>query len=162
MDSIRELFGEALTKPKMQDNGLLYGYNEEIVKFVQQGIGMNTRFDFAQYPVGIGVIKKGELVAGVVYYNYHGFDIEAAIYAGNKSWASKKILYGLFHYPFIKLKCQRMTAITAKQNHKARTLLKKMGFKHEGTHARAYDGYQDAMSYGMMSRDCRWIKKEPY
>jgi RimJ/RimL family protein N-acetyltransferase len=35
----------------------------------------------------------------------------------------------------------------------------KLGFKLEGVHIKGLDGRQDAISYGMLRRKCRWLKE---
>lgn len=110
----------------------------------------------------LGVVRHGTLVGGVVYHNFmqlpHGNMIEASFAFDDPRWARRDTLRTLFAYPFMQLQCVRMTVICAKGNSRSRSVVQKLGFRQEGSHPRAFDGKQIAISYGMLRDDCKWIK----
>ncbi len=104
----------------------------------------------------IGWERGGAMVVAVGYSNFNGCDIEMSIYAERGQWAKPGVLKAMFDYPFNQVGCQRVTAVIAKANRKARKLVEHVGFTHEGTHPRALDG-KTALSYGLLKENCRWI-----
>lgn len=111
--------------------------------------------------VAVGLMEGGELVAGCVYNNYRkgSQDIEMTFASVHPSWASRRTLKNFFWYPFIQLGCVRVTAIVAKKNKKVRKFVERVGFKQEGVMRKAMNGVEDAVIYGMLSRECKWIKE---
>lgn len=105
----------------------------------------------------IGVVRDEQLVAGVIYSNFHGHDIQMTIASIDPNWCNRAVLRCLFNYPFVQLECQRVTALIAKRNKRARALVERLGFRMEGVHRRAMDGRQDSVSYGLLNEECKWI-----
>jgi RimJ/RimL family protein N-acetyltransferase len=106
----------------------------------------------------LGVVRGGVLLGGVVFHNYQGFCVEVSWAFDSPRWASRDALRTLFSYPFGQLNCVRLTSLAPRSNKKSRKAVVQLGFKLEGVHPKAFDGVQDAMSYGMLRSDCRWIK----
>lgn len=111
----------------------------------------------------IGVIGKGgDLIGGVIYAEWREVapgqhDIRMHC-AGEPGWLTKKTLRVFFSYPFVSLKCIRVTGTVAKANKRSRDLNKRLGFKEEG---RIRDGLgcgRDMIIMGMLRSECRWIK----
>src|SRR5262245_45794654 len=110
--------------------------------------------------VALGVVRQNRLVGGIVYHNFRGCDVEVVSAFDDARWALPGTLRALFAYPFETLKCVRITAIVARGNKRARRLCEGLGFRFEGVARRAIDGKQDAIIYGMLRQECRWIRKE--
>lgn len=112
----------------------------------------------------IGVARDRQLIAGVGYYNMTTCDIRMVVAAEPGSrWLSKSMLEIFFGYVFyappLGLGLRRATAIIHRKNKKSREFNRKIGWVEEGCHKHAFpDG--DAISYGMIAEDCRWIKHE--
>jgi hypothetical protein len=106
----------------------------------------------------LGVIKGGELVAGVVYERCNGFHCEVSISAREGSgWADRRTLFALFHYPFVQLGCLALTVTVPLSNLKSLNLATKLGFARIALipHA-AHDG--TPLVVLQMTRDtCIWI-----
>ncbi len=107
----------------------------------------------------LGVVRRDKLVGGVVYHNYIGHDVQVSIAFDSPGWALPGTLRALFDYPFNQLGCRRMTAVVGRKNKRSRKICEGLGFKLEGVHLKGLDGHQDAMSYGMLKENCRWIKE---
>jgi RimJ/RimL family protein N-acetyltransferase len=107
----------------------------------------------------LGVVRGSQLIGGAVYHNFRGHDIEVTVAFEDPRWALPGTLRALFAYPFETLRCARMTAVVARKNKRSRRLTEGLGFRLEGVARRAIDGKQDAMIYGMLREECRWLRK---
>jgi len=110
----------------------------------------------------LGVVRNGVLLGGFIYYRYTEFDVHLGAAFDRPGWALRETLRALFGYPFIQLGCTRMTAITGRRNKKARKGLVDLGFTLEGVHKRGLDGHEDAITYGMLKENCKWLKDRPH
>ena len=105
----------------------------------------------------IGIAKGDKPIAGAVYNNSRGFDMEINFAADSPHWCTRGMLSGIFSYPFIQCGCTRVSVTTAKRNARARRFIEGLGFKQEGCIRRGLDGKQDAILYGMQHEQCRWL-----
>ena len=62
-------------------------------------------------------------------------------------------------YPFVQLDCQRATVIVRKKNKRSRKFVEWLGFRQEGCCRRGFKD-DDAIIYGLLREECRWIKEE--
>lgn len=99
-----------------------------------------------------------DFVGGVVFSNYRGTDCEVSCAAeeGYLIWRPH-IMRAVFSYVFDQLGCVRCTSITTKANKRARDFLESLGFVLEGNVRLGYDGRRDALIYGLLARDCRYL-----
>ena len=132
---------------------LLYGFDQQIAKWVAERTKV-VNFGPAR---AIGVVRDGQIVAGAVYSNFREGNIEASFAADDRRWASRAILRGLFVYPFLQLKCRRLTCIVAADNEKSLKLCTGVGFQIEGRCRRVF-GPVDGIILGMLPEECKWIK----
>ncbi len=137
---------------------LVLGRDDAIAKFVTRRLKEPRGFGKC---AAIGVIRNDKLCGGVVYYDFHPEigTIEVAFAFDAPSWITPDVLCSLFTYPFVTLKCQRMTAIVAKRNKRSRRFVEGVGFTFEGKARRGF-GKDDAMIYGMLIEECRWLEKK--
>ena len=137
----------------------LIGSDEMVINWVARHLPQCPRDRAA----AIGVTDDRSLIAGVVYSdiskNQRGLPINLhmTIAAESPQWALRSIIRILFAYPFIQIGVPRVTATVAKNNKRSRKLAEGLGFVHEGTLRRAWDGRQNALVYGMLRHECRWI-----
>ena len=146
------------------DGSLLVGADRLVSDFVRARIPHMRDQHFSPH-VAIGVIRNGQLCGGVVFHSLrtcHGkpLDIEMSAAFDDPRWCLPATLRKLFAYPFIQLGCIRMTTITGRKNKRARRIDVGLGFQLEGVARKAIDGKEDAMIYGMLRSDCRFIPKE--
>lgn len=104
----------------------------------------------------IGIRLGEELIAGVVYNNYFGRDIQASIGTTNKQWATRRTLSAIFAYPFLQLGCARITAQTRSHNLRAQLLLQRLGFRAEGELRHWYED-EHARVYGLLKAECIYL-----
>lgn len=135
---------------------LVYGKDEEVAIWVGKQL---MRDAGAFIPCkAIGIEKNGKLTAGVVYNQYqHGLLIEMSIASIDKSWATRHNLKALFSYPFIQLNLKRVQALCSLKDEGVQMFLKRLGFTQEGSHPCAYHDGGDALSFGMLKHQCKWI-----
>lgn len=113
---------------------------------------------FNETDTAIGVLRESKLIAGVVYNNYvKNVSIEMSIASIDKRWALRHNIRAFFKYPFTQLDLRRVTALCSKKEGDTMDFLKRLGFTQEGIHRQAhYDG-SDAVSFGMLKPECRWL-----
>jgi RimJ/RimL family protein N-acetyltransferase len=107
------------------------------------------------FEVLAAVGSDGRLIGGVVYVSFRRTDIETQ-WAGEPGWLTRANLRGFFDYPFHQLGVRRVTGIIHRKNKTARKIAEKIGFKLEGVCRRAFEN-GDAMIYGIIKEECRWI-----
>ena len=105
---------------------------------------------------GIGKIKDGDLVAGVLYEDFNGAQIVCHI-RGDGRWADRRFLNIIFDYPFNQLKVNRITVPVNSTNQACIKLVTHMGFELESTLSRAApDG--DLLIFRMFRENCKYIR----
>ena len=136
---------------------LLYGSDDIVAEFVKKALQPDID-EFGLFSA-IGITDEGgKLIAGVVYNQFFGRDIQATIASTSKRWASRNIMRAIFAYPFFQLGCYRITAQTRSRNLRSISFLYKSGFQKEGLLRGWYED-DDALIMGMMRIECRWINK---
>jgi len=140
---------------------IVYGADKEIADWVSRGLGGNV--GMFEPCTALGVVSRGTLSAGIVFNNYQEtidgkpLLIEMTIFSVDSSWCTRHNLRKIFEYPFAQLKLERVQAICSSHNEGVIMFLKRVGFTHEGTHPKAYLDGGDALSFGMLKKDCKWI-----
>jgi RimJ/RimL family protein N-acetyltransferase len=104
----------------------------------------------------IGKLKDGELIAGSVYDNWNGANINAHI-AGIGNWADKHFMWMIFDYPFNQVGAKRITAPICSTNKKSIDLVERMGFNLEAKlHGATSKG--DLLLYVMFKDECKYLR----
>jgi len=137
---------------------LLHGWNRELAAWAADHLGLKD-FDFGPC-VSIGIVHKGDIVGAVVFNEYRHPNIQITFVTTSPRWASPGAVKTVLSYPFNRLGCKRITAITNAKNQPARAFLCRVGFREEGVHPDALpDG--DAVTYGLLRKDAaRWLLEE--
>jgi RimJ/RimL family protein N-acetyltransferase len=134
---------------------LVYGQDKRVRDWVAERIGENL--DDAN--VAIGIEEDGELIAGVAYNMYTGAAICMNVAATpGKRWTSKEFMYAFFAYPFIQLECRRVTGLVRESNSVSRKFDEHVGFTQEGVLREAFEDGENAILYGMLKSECKWIR----
>lgn len=103
------------------------------------------------------VNDQQDFVGGVVISNFRGSDCEISCAAETGAAWRPQVMRAVFSYVFEQLGCVRCTSITTKRNKRARTFLEGLGFRLEGNLRLGYDGEIDALIYGLLARECRYL-----
>lgn len=129
-----------------------------IAYFVAYGIGCSPS---KGYNASIGIEQDGELIAGVVYTDFNGKNITAAIHGVGTTWLNREFLWLMFWYPFEQAGVERITATIETFNEKSHNLVRRLGFTHEATLQKA-GRFGDLHVYRMFREDCKWLKVSHY
>mgnify|MGYP001569443438 CR=1 FL=1 len=136
---------------------MIYDQHARIIRFVCQH-APHAENGFDQHAVAIGLEENGELIAGCVYSEYRGHSIHISMASTTPRWANRRTLAVFFGYPFLQLKCKRLTAYTGKSMANVRAFLTRLGFTQEGVIREGFAD-DDCVVYGMLSGECRWIPR---
>lgn len=135
---------------------LIFDRDEELVAWAESVYPDCAPMSRPLKTIGIAS-DTGELMGVAIYTDFRDNDVQVSIVTATPRWATSGNVRALLHYPFVQLGKQRMTAITAKSNKKARRLLSGLGFVLEGTHPYAAKG-KTACTYGLYSDNAkRWL-----
>lgn len=100
--------------------------------------------------------RTGDLVAGVVFNDYTGRNIDMHV-AGVGAWCRPYFFGECFRYPFEQLKVRRVTSRTPADNPLALKFVRALGFRQEGCVRAALEGDVDLIILGMLREQCRWL-----
>lgn len=103
---------------------------------------------------GIGLERRGDMVAGVVYENWNRRSITCHIAV--QGLMTPYYLHCIFHYPFVHLGCEKILAPVAQGNDDSIQFVENLGFEREATLSDFHpDG--DLLLYTMRGEDCRFL-----
>ena len=135
---------------------VLYGADQAVMEWVINKVPIMMGRTPHNAFCALGVVRRGNLVGGVVFSNYRpGIDIEISIAATTPAWLFPDTLVRLYDYPFQQLGLPRMSAIISRKNKRCRELAEGVGWKLEGVSRRNYDGRNDACIYGLFKHELR-------
>lgn len=106
----------------------------------------------------IARVKNGKLLGGVTYHSYTGSCVELNMAGFDPHWGCKDLLWAIFAYPFIQLKCSKIIARVKDTNLRALKLILRTGFTEEN---RIKDAFPDGelIILSMRREDCKWLQK---
>ena len=119
----------------------------EVVDWVEKELG--ETFTNA---AGIGLVRKGEIVAGVVYESFSRNSCAMHVASKKNYWFTKEFANAAFGVPFVQWDYERVTAPIYSENEQARRFVEKIGFVHEGT----LRGTRPVCIYGLLKSESRW------
>ena len=106
--------------------------------------------------VGIGLQQNDKIVAGVVYSDYNGKNINAHI-AVDGGRLSRQFVWTIFDYPFNQAKVDRVTCLIGEGNSKSINLCERFGFTQE-TRLKSAHPSGDLLVYRLWRNECRWLE----
>ena len=106
--------------------------------------------------IGIGWIRRGQIVAGVAYADWNGPNVVCHIAAEGKHWATREYLGIIFDYPYRQLGCKRITVCVGEGNAASRRFVEHLGFKLEAELAQAHPTGHLRI-YRMFRDECRYL-----
>jgi RimJ/RimL family protein N-acetyltransferase len=135
---------------------LIFNADEALAAWAGDRLGMQI----GKPNTSIGVAHKGKIVAVAVFNNFRRPNIEITFVTTSPRWASPGAVKAILRYPFLQLRCKRVTAIIEATNQPARAFLCRLGFKLEGTHPDVFTSGA-AETYGLLLKDAtRWVAEE--
>jgi RimJ/RimL family protein N-acetyltransferase len=124
-------------------------------KYIMEKTGMELTS--GMYQAFMVVNDQQDFVAGVVITNFRKTDCEISCASETPAAWRPTVCKAIFTYIFEQLDCVRCTSITVKGNKKARSFLEGLGFQLEGNVRLGYDGRRDALIYGLLRSECRFL-----
>lgn len=112
-----------------------------------------VEYKSGNFTICVGIERQGKLVAVVAWDNWRGVSVEVTIAADSPRWATRQTIATLLSYPFLQLKCQRVTSFVRKGNKRARRLNEGLGFKLEGRMRDAGPNLETVLLYGITRKD---------
>jgi RimJ/RimL family protein N-acetyltransferase len=131
----------------------MIGADAPIARWVGEQLGIDDFGECATF----AVLDDRQLIAGIVFNNYRGHDIEVTMTSISPRWCTRSIMRTVFSYPFHQIGCKRITASVEDTNQPVRAFLCHLGFRQEGVMRQAYRTGRDAVIFGMLRDECRWL-----
>lgn len=129
----------------------------EIAEFVNARQGLPLDHSWGHFNA-LGLVKDGELKAGVIYNNMDGANLCVHVGAVNGcQWLTPKFLFSAFDYPFNQLGMRRVTAPIKSNRKNVIEFARNLGFTHDGT-LKNYYADDDLHLYGLLKEDCRFLE----
>ncbi|MGH8779766.1 GNAT family N-acetyltransferase [Paraburkholderia sp.] len=134
---------------------VVFDRKDEVMRFVARLTG-ESRYDGCST---IGLEKDGEIVAGIVYQGHNGPNILMHFAVeGSRHLISPAFVCAAFMYPFQVLQCNRVTGLVRTDNVGAQVLDEHLGFVREGVMREGAGDREDFIMYGMLERECRFLR----
>ena len=119
-------------------------------------VGRGECFAPGSGATGLGWVKDGKIVAGVMYEEFTEASIHATIVA--EVPMVKGFVHKIFDYPFNQLGVEKIIVQVNSANKKSLELAYRLGFDEEGCIKGAYlDG--DRIILTMTKDECKWLKE---
>lgn len=132
------------------------GANTELVgRYVSDKCGITLQL--GMYQAFAILNDTGVFTAGVVVSNYRGHDCEISCATESSAAWRPHVMAAVFQYIFKQLGCVRTTCVVRKNNSRCRDFLLRLGFQLEGNLRLGFDGAKDALIYGLLASECRYI-----
>lgn len=141
---------------------ILYNAHADLCEWVERGIyGFSRGYDGVSK--AIGLVIDNELVAAVTYKGFQAredgsfYNLEMGIYSVDKRWGNRQYISAVFAYPFIQLGLERVQTVCSATDEGVIMFNKRLGFKQEGLHRKAWHTGCDAISWSMLKGECKWV-----
>ena len=136
---------------------VIYGQDERVAAWVASRVDVDS---FGPGTVALGLEEDGNLIAGVAFNMYTKASICMHVAAEpGRRWMNRDFLWRSFAYPFIQLKCNRITGFVRMDNLDAQRFDEHLGFKREGLVRRGCVDGTDMILYGMLREECRFLRR---
>lgn len=118
----------------------------------------STGKDFCHYRC-LGIKRDGTLKAAILLDRFGKTDCQMHIFTEpGFMWATPENCRAAFAFPFILLNKRRITCETPVSNRRMIRVNDHLGFVREGIKRCAADDGGDAIIFGMLREECKWIK----
>lgn len=136
---------------------IVWDQPDRVMQFVAARTGEDCYRDYT----AIGLESDGALVAGVVFTLYTGHDGAVMMHVasdGSRQWMTPAYLAACFKYPFLVLRCRRVTGLVRADNAAAQRFDEHLGFRREGLIRQGCNDGVDLILYGMLKSECRFLE----
>lgn len=132
--------------------------SEDLVSYVMDELSIDLSRQNLDSPTWFTATARNEdgaVVGALVCEFWSGFDCKFSTAVSDEHVITPKLLHVIFDTLFSKVK--RITAEVDPENITSIDRLVRMGFVYEGFKRRGLDGVNDAMIYGMLPEDCKFL-----
>lgn len=136
---------------------VLFGADAMVAAWVSARMPVQPHAGFGPC-AALGILRDDRLMGGVVFSGFVGHDIQVSGAVDPSFRCSPAALRLILAYPFLQLGCARLSLRTGRRNKRARAFAERLGFRIEGVVRKGLNGSQDAMLYGLLRADCRYLK----
>jgi RimJ/RimL family protein N-acetyltransferase len=136
-----------------QEPRLLFGYDEDVAKWVSQRLAENGGTGFGKCTaIGIFDGSGSRIIAGCVYFDYqpNAGTIGMAIASESPMFATPGTIRALLHYPFEQIGAFKAWATTLHTNERSQRFLTRVGFVREGILRHQFGQKRHAAFYGLI------------
>jgi hypothetical protein len=121
---------------------LVFGEDALVAHWVGLNLGVAIHPPFTA--IG-GTVDGQTLCAGAVFNDFNGSNIEITLFG--PGCFTRGNVRAMYHYAFVQLQANRLSAKTRKRNKLVRRLLPRLGFVFEGTLKNYYGMGEDALTF---------------
>lgn len=122
---------------------------DDVARFVSDSLGFGLCPPYS----AMGMERKGEIIAGVLFNHFEGADVHVSI--AGRGW-TPGFMRAVGHYVFNQLDCERMTAVT--EHPGVCGIAKRMGGVVEGRLRNHFGFGRDGILIGILRADYRFGK----
>jgi RimJ/RimL family protein N-acetyltransferase len=122
-----------------------------VATWLEQRIGIR----FIEPFTTMGFVKRGRLVAGILFHNWSICDVEIGV-AAEPGGFVRADLSDIADYVFHREDRRRISAITPHSNKSAKQALLRLGFEFEGV-KKDYFPKENGVSYVLRRDRCKWL-----
>lgn len=130
----------------------------DAIEYLSTGIGIDYgMIDFTQ-PQWLCVTARnddGELMGVLVCEFKTWFEVHCSYAITDRRCVSRRLLRSVFRTLFSR--AVRITSLIAPDNEHAILIARRMGFVYEGYLRKGVEGRRDALIFGMLAEDCRYL-----
>jgi RimJ/RimL family protein N-acetyltransferase len=141
-----------------------FTHSEEALEFLREEIGLDLHGqDLERDDRWLFVVARNDhdAVVGVLVLEWKtAFDAHLSIAVADQRCLFVTSLHKLL-WRTVFARTVRVTILIDAENSKLEHTVRKMGFVYEGMLRRGLDGWRDALVFGMLAQDCRWLKTRP-
>lgn len=128
------------------DTDRVFAFVKEHVPYLDRAASMR----------GMGLPRGGELVAGVLFEGFNGFNLWMHAAARDGHTLTRYFLSAIMTYPFAVCRVERVRAQIAAGNAASLKAAKHLGFKEEARLSRAAQDGGDLLIMAMTRQECRY------
>lgn len=134
-------------------------HGPDMVQFLRERIDLDLRGYNLDSPLWFCVTVRegttGHVVGALACEFKSPFDVHFSTAIDEPDVITRRLLRGIFRALFSQ--ARRITALVEPSNWQAKDAVERLGFVYEGFLRRGLDGDRDALLYGMLPEDCRYL-----
>jgi hypothetical protein len=130
----------------------------DAVKFLSERTGIDySVFDFHGPQWACATARDEGIVLGVLLGEFTTwFEVHMTTAIDNPKFMTRRLLHAIFSTFFSR--AMRVTAMCRPENEKSIRGIRRLGFRYEGFCRLGIEGKWDALVFGMLKNECRWIR----